>query len=277
MSAGYAAMFLCSRTAVMALPWAEAGVKCWCVDTQHSIRRDVVQGNIHFVWGDVRSWRPPEGLKIIFVAAFPPCTHDAVSGARDFDTKGGAMLRDSLETFEAARMAGAWSGAPYMVEHPVSCLTSIPHIGEPSYRFNPNDYGDPYTKETWLWTGNGFVMPPIVKPGDMFSAPTWVPPTEGSKMHRIAPGVERANIRAATPPGFAKAAFLANAPDWIRRCHPDAPCEPYLTKEGEPHCYACMGHWDEPFRCGKGRGSPRAAAVPDEATTPGKPDEAPSK
>src|SRR5579859_626327 len=98
------AIFLCSKTPIMAEPWADAGVECWCVDTQHSIRKPRKEGNINFVWGDVRSWRPPEGRKIIFVAGFPPCTHDTVAGARDFETKGGCMLRDSLETFEAARM-----------------------------------------------------------------------------------------------------------------------------------------------------------------------------
>lgn len=212
-----AAIFLCSKTPNMAQPWADAGVECWCVDTQHSIRAPRRVGNINFVWGDCRSWRPPEGLDIIFVAAFPPCTHDAVSGARDFELKGGHMLRDSLETFEACRMACAWSGAPYMVEHPKTMLVSLPHIGPPDFTFDPNDYGDPYTKETWLWTGNGFKMPAVIKPGDMFDSPTWVPPTEGSKMHKIPPSAERQNIRSATPPGFCGAVFRANAPAHLLR------------------------------------------------------------
>ncbi len=212
-----AAFFLCSKTPNMALPWAEAGVECWCVDTQHSIRKPRREGNINFVWGDVRSWRPPEGRRPIFVAAFPPCTHDAVSGARDFETKGGMMLRDSLETFEASRMAGAWSGAPYMVEHPKTHLVSVSHIGKPTHKFNPNDYGDPYTKDTWLWTGNGFVMPVVVMPGDMHNTPTWVEPTEGSKMHLMAPSADRQNLRSATPMGFSWAVFGANAPERYRR------------------------------------------------------------
>lgn len=216
-----AAIFLCSKTPNMALPWADAGVECYCVDIQHSIRKPVQIGNIHFVWGDIRSWIPPEGLNILFAAAFPPCTHDAVSGARDFETKRGNMLRDSLETFEAGRMACAWSGAPYIVEHPKTCLVSVPHIGEPNYKFNPNDYGDPYTKETWLWTGNGFVMPPVVMPGDMFDTPTWVEPTEGSKMHLMPPGPDRQNQRSATSLGFSKAVFVWNAPDYVKRSAPE--------------------------------------------------------
>jgi len=206
---GPIAVFLCDYTGIMARPWAAAGIECYCVDIQHSIRNDRVDGNTRFVWGDVRTWRPPEGREICFVAAFPFCTHDAVSGARDFEKKGGMMLRDSLEVFEACRLAGAWSGAPYCLEHPVTMLTSIPHIGKPDHYFNPNEYGgypggegDAYTKKTCLWTGNGFVMP----------EPRPIPATEGSRMHGLPPSEERANLRSATPAGFARAVFEANNP-----------------------------------------------------------------
>lgn len=209
-----AAIFLCDRTGIMAEPWAEAGYECWCVDIQHSIRNDRVvrigAGRIHFVWGDARTWRPPSGIDIAFVAAFPPCTHVAVSGARDFATKGGQMLRDALETFEACRQAAAWSGAPYMIENPVGVLSSIPHIGKPDHYFHPWHYTafcreDHYTKNTCLWTGNGFVMPPMaidpmlagVKPDD--------------RIHKASPSDDRADVRSATPRGFARAVFLANS------------------------------------------------------------------
>lgn len=217
-----AAVFLCDLTGRMAEPWAAAGVQCWCVDTQHSIRcHHVVVGNyhkgsIHFVWGDVRSWRPPSGVRVIFGAAFPPCTHVANSGARDFATKGGMMLRDALETFEACRQALAWSGAPYMVENPSGVLSSVPHIGKPDYRFHPCDYAgwlpkeeqdaEAYTKLTCLWTGNGFVMPDR-KP---------VAPALGSMMHTLPPSDDRADIRSATPRGFARAVFAANATQLAR-------------------------------------------------------------
>lgn len=227
-----AAIFLCSKTANMAEPWAAAGVECYCVDVQHSIRREMADGKVHFVWGDARSWRPPEDLNIIFVAAFPPCTHVAVSGARDFEKKGGNMLRDALETFEACRMAGAWSGAPYMVENPVGVLSGLPHIGKPDHYFDPCDYGDPWTKKTALWTGNAFRMPEKRR----------VEPVEGSKMHTMAPGEERADRRSETPKGFANAVFWANAPLHYQQRHPDAPCDvwpsPYV--EGARTCRTCV-------------------------------------
>lgn len=211
---GRAMISLCDLTGNMARPWAEAGYECWCVDIQHSIRRDrVVQvgaGLIRFVWGDVRSWRPPEGVRFDFGSLFSPCTHQAVSGARDFKKKGGYMLRDGLELFESGRAVLAWSGARYCCENPVSVLSSIPHIGKPDFYFNPNDYAgyadepelEAYTKQTCLWTGNGFVMPP----------PRPVSAVLGSKMHLLPPSEDRANLRAATPIGFTRAVFQANCP-----------------------------------------------------------------
>lgn len=208
-----AAIFLCDLTGNMALPWAEAGFECYCVDIQHSIRRDVSrqvgEGLVHFVWGDVRTWTPG-GLDIAFVAAFPPCTHVAGSGARDYATKGGQMLRDALETFEACRQAAAWSGAPYMIENPVGVLSSIPHIGKPDFYFHPYEFTgfcreDHYTKRTCLWTGNGFLMPPP------FIDPSLrgVPPDD--RIHKAPPTDDRSDIRSATPMGFARAVFAANS------------------------------------------------------------------
>ena len=37
-----------------------------------------------------------------------------------------------------------------------------------------------------------------------------VEPTEGSKMHLLPPSEDRANLRSATPMGFAQAVFEAN-------------------------------------------------------------------
>lgn len=205
-----AVISLCDLTGNFVRPWAEAGFECWCVDVEHSIRRERIEGRIHFVWGDARTWRPPEGLRIAFVAAFPPCTHVAGSGARDFATKGGNMLRDALETFEACRTAAAWSGAPYMVENPVGVLSSIPHIGKPQHYFDPWQYAgylddiqaENTMKKTCLWTGNGFVMPDLKPAPEPHRQDCW----------RATPSDDRADTRSMTPMGFARAIFEANCP-----------------------------------------------------------------
>jgi len=64
--------------------------------------------------------------------------------------------------------------------------------------FQPNEYGDPYTKLTCLW---GEFNTPMRTP---------VPATEGSKMHRLGPSPDRAMLRSVTPMGFSRAFYEAN-------------------------------------------------------------------
>jgi hypothetical protein len=204
-----AAIFMCSLTGNMAQPWAEAGIECFCVDTQHSIRADRTEGKIHYVWGDVRSYTLPAGYCPIFGAAFTPCTDVAGSGARDFAKKRGYLLRDALEMFEAARQCFEWARIPYMLENSVGFLSSVPHIGKPDHYFHPWEYAgwdarDNYTKKTCIWSGGGFVMPPAYPNRDLGEP--------DNRIHFASPGDERANFRSATPMGFARAVFHSNKP-----------------------------------------------------------------
>lgn len=197
-----AVISLFDKTGNMVKPWAEAGCECYCVDIQHSIRAERVDGNIHYVWGDVRTWCPTAYVakRLIAVFAFPPCTHVTVSDARDFRIKGTAMLRDSLEMFSAAEHAGKWSGKPYMIENPVGKFSD--HMGKPDYTFQPWQFGDPYTKKTCLWTGNGFVAP---KP-TVYEQPLEL----DARIWKMPPSEDRADKRSETPMGFANAVFQAN-------------------------------------------------------------------
>ena len=195
---------LCDLTGNMVRPWAEAGYECQCIDLQHSIRRDRIEqvgaGRIVYRWGDVRAITPSNiGERPVIIFAFPPCTHLAVSGARDFHRKGLRLLIDALELVESCRKLCEWYGCPWMLENPVSRLSTC--WRKPDHTFDPSDYGDPYTKKTCLWTGGGFVMPPKHP----------VAAREGSKMHLMPPSSDRANLRSATPMGFARAVFAANA------------------------------------------------------------------
>ena len=193
---------LCERTGNMVRPWARAGYECICVYVQHhGITR---QGNITFIGADIRFWMPPpRQYEIVF--AFPPCTNLAVSGARWFSEKGMGGLMSAQEIVEACRRVCEWAETPWMIENPVSTISS--YWRKPDYIFDPCDYGgyldphgDRYTKRTCLWTGGGFIMPPA-KP---------VQPTEGSRMHKLPPSEDRGNLRSVTPEGFANAVMLAN-------------------------------------------------------------------
>jgi hypothetical protein len=66
-------------------------------------------------------------------------------------------------------------------------------------RFDPCDYGDPYTKRTCLW-GN---FNTDLKRNS-------VEPEAKSRIHHMPPGPERGRLRSVTPPGFARAFFEAN-------------------------------------------------------------------
>lgn len=188
-----AALFLCNRTLAMPQPWADVGVECWALD----IAPLGVHDGIRQIRGDVCHFVPPP-LDWVFACAFPPCTDLAVSGARWFQDKGLAALIRALQVIESCRVILESLGCPWFLENPVSTLST--YWRKPDHTFDPCDYGDPYTKKTCLWTGGGFVMP----------GKQPVEPTQGSKMHLLPPSDERAALRSETPPGFAKAVFVAN-------------------------------------------------------------------
>lgn len=187
----------------MAAPWAAVGYLCYCVDVEHPAG-EMRQGNIVRVGANIRDWLPPYApVKILF--ASPPCTHVAVSGARWFQDKGLGALIESLQLFDASVRLAEWTKAPYMIENPVSTVST--YWRKPDFTFDPCDYGgylnppaEAYTKRTCLWIGNGFAMPSR-KP---------VKPVEGSKMVRLPPSPKRSHLRSVTPKGFAQAVFEAN-------------------------------------------------------------------
>lgn len=193
-------------TANMVKPWASQGFTCYCVDLRHEPgeRRD---GNIVRVGADMRDWLPPHA-PIAFAAFFPPCTHVAASGARWFKDKGLGGLAEAMRLFYAAVRLAEWSSAPYLVENPVSMLST--YWRKPDYAFQPCDYAgyaegenDLYTKKTCLWVGGGFIMP----------EPKPLAPVQGSKMRNLPDSAGRAHLRSETPKGFAQAVFEANRPD----------------------------------------------------------------
>ncbi|QGF21265.1 DNA methyltransferase [Citrobacter phage HCF1] len=121
-------------------------------------------------------WGKPD-----FIIAFPPCTDTAVSGSRHFAAKRDRDPEFQIKAMETARIAqelGDWFNVPYMIENPISVLSTM--WRQPDYIFHPCGFGgylpeddkhphfpdiiparDAYTKKTCLWTGNGFVMPDI--------------------------------------------------------------------------------------------------------------------
>jgi hypothetical protein len=190
---------LCDRTGVMVEPWLAAGYECWIVDMQHD--GETHDGLIHRIGADVRTWLPPR-RDYAAVFAFPPCTNLSVSGARWFREKGLRGLVDGLEVVEACRRICEWSEAPWLLENPVSTLST--YWRKPDYSFHPWHYGDLESKKTCLWTGGGFVMPPY----EVTERPT----ATRESVWKMAPSPDRGDLRSVTPRGFARAVFQANEP-----------------------------------------------------------------
>lgn len=193
---------LCEYSGEMLKPWADAGHECHAYDIQHSIRRDKQRDGIWYHWADVRSLTPEDFFaKPSMIFAFPPCTNLAVSGARDFQRKGLQGLIDGLQLVEACRKLCAWFECPWMLENPVSRLSSC--WRKPDATFHPWQFGDAYSKKTCIWFGNGFVFP---------SPRVSHPPADcDQRIWTASPGPGRANFRSKTPEGFARAVYDANA------------------------------------------------------------------
>jgi hypothetical protein len=202
---------LFEATGIMARPWADAGHRCIALDIGNA---NEWRGGLFFARCDLAAAEPALALirgfcvgePVAFCAAFPPCDHLAVSGARWFAGKGLRALQEAVGYFATAQEIATALGAPYLIENPVSTMGTYWRPAD--HVFSPHDFAgwcadDAYTKRTCLWVGNGFVMP----------APL---PLEGvepdDRIHRAAPSPGRKAFRSATPLGFARAVFKANAP-----------------------------------------------------------------
>lgn len=219
------AIFLYSKSKIIAQPWADAGIECHLFDI---LLTDKVEGNFHFHGGDINNHRRLLGQlcrenKCVIIGCFSPCTDLAISGARHFEKK---ALNDSM--FWAKSMSlyyhgvflADFFGVPYFCENPMSMISSLDR--KPDFKFHPHEFGqyltedhthclypdiypgcDAYKKETWIWCGNGFVPPlkkPVVPVGNNY--PGWS--KLGGKSERTK------MIRSVTPEGFSKAVFEAN-------------------------------------------------------------------
>ncbi len=208
---------LCDLTGNIVEPWVHAGYNALLIDPQHEkSRTEQVNGygkitKIANVIDSKESWEAIRKVENpVFLAAFPPCTDVAVSGARWFKDK---REKDPAFQIKAALVAGQCKNignmlnVPWFFENPVSVFSNI--FGKPNYTFHPHDFtgychDDNYTKKTCLWTGNGFLMPAPYR-NSLLGEPD-------DRIHKASPGLGRANFRSATPRGFSTAVYLANKP-----------------------------------------------------------------
>jgi hypothetical protein len=219
------AIFLFSKSEIIAKPWADKGIECHLFDIK---LEDSKNGNIIKWGGDINNRRKLLGELVrenecVLIGCFSPCTDLAISGARHFEKK---ALNDSF--FWAKAMGLYWHGVfladffniPYFCENPMSMISSLDR--KPDFKFHPHEFGqylpeghthclypdiypgcDAYKKETWIWHGNGFV-PPVKRPVEPVgnNYPGWS--KLGGKSERTK------EIRSVTPEGYSIAVFEAN-------------------------------------------------------------------
>ena len=144
---------------------------------------------------DVRLYIPPKNVYGILAA--PPCTEFSLSGARWWKGKGIKPLLEGLSIVDAC-LRIIWICKPkfWVLENPTGRLEKW--IGKPMFHFNPCDYGDKYTKKTYLW--GEFNMPMKI----------WTEPKGKNPIHYAPPSKDRGILRSITPPGFAKAFYESN-------------------------------------------------------------------
>lgn len=203
---------LCDFTGNWSRPYADAGYEVIRIDLQHG--------------QDVRAMRHL-GQRVHGILAAPPCTHFSRAGAHLWKTKGEGPILEGLAVVDAClRAVAIYSPTWWVLENPIGRLKD--YIGPPKWKFDPYQFGDAWTKRTWLW---GNFTPPLplfseqarceVEP--VWSAPGGVSPTHhdravttkkgrppGALDRTTMLGSRRKTERSATPEGFAKAFFEAN-------------------------------------------------------------------
>lgn len=186
---------LCDYSGNWSAPYREAGYK-------------IIQVDIKLNNQDIRLLKFPG--KVYGILAAPPCTHFAIVGARHWKNKTDRDLMEGLSIVDACiRLAAITQPKFWVLENPVGRLRDW--LGAPQFKFNPCDYGDPWTKKTYLW-GN-FVAPlPLFVGGDHSVEPNKYLGKTGRNYGRtlVASGQDRSAVRAETPKGFARAFFMAN-------------------------------------------------------------------
>jgi hypothetical protein len=175
---------LCDHSGVWSRPYLEAGYKV--------VRVDLKAGQ------DVRLM-PHVGQRVHGILAAPPCSHFARSGAPHWQAKGESALLDGLAVVDAClRAVAIYRPDWWALENPIGRLKDF--LGPPCWRFDPCDFGDPWTKRTWLW---GHFTPPVPI---LCPSAVRVHPIEIDRTTRRSGKV----ARSVTPAGFSRAFFEAN-------------------------------------------------------------------
>ena len=149
---------------------------------------------------DVRSLEFDATWRVHGILAAPPCTMFCrMRMCRGEPTR--EQFREALAVVDAClRAVVVYRPQWWALENPQGYLTRW--LGEPRLKFDPWQFGDPWTKRTWIW--GDFAIPAYT----LFVQPEqpWIHRKKGKVGRAAADNSENA----LTPPGFAQAFFDAN-------------------------------------------------------------------
>ena len=179
---------LCDYSGVWSQPYMDAGYEVIRIDLQHG--------------GDVRLLKYPGCVQGILAA--PPCRVFCRPGARLWAEWGDKELIEGLSIVDAClRLVAVCRPVWWALENPPGRLNK--YLGPPQLSFHPWEFGDAYTKHTYLW---GNFATPERSPVEPEPYPEHLPPGRRDRTSRVSSSWR--NERAQTPPGFARAFFKAN-------------------------------------------------------------------
>jgi hypothetical protein len=173
---------LCAGTGAWSAPYRDAGYQVRTVDLPEDVRL-----------------MPHDDLPVHGILAAPPCTYFCrmrMCRGRPTDDQflEGLSVVDACLRLVAMHRPQFWA-----LENPQGYLRRW--LGEPQLKFHPWQFGDPWTKYTWIW---GSFTPPRAR----FASPRdgWIVRKANDRR-----GIARtASERAMTSPAFARAFFEAN-------------------------------------------------------------------
>jgi hypothetical protein len=173
---------LCAGSGAWSQPYVDAGYK-----VIHVTLPEIDVRLMHKIDGPIHG-----------ILAAPPCTiFCRMRMCRGVPTP--EEFREGLSVVDAClRAVVLYKPAWWALENPQGWLKRW--LGEPVLKFHPSDYGDPWTKRTWLW---GQFTEPKKNPVEAIGP--WIHRKKGKR------GVAKTDSQnPVTPPAFAMAFFEAN-------------------------------------------------------------------
>lgn len=206
---------LCGGTGSWSKPYREAGYTVHVITLpDYSVTNVMMlKGSVVFLYRDEQT-PSRQSLVIDFadiygVLAAPPCTQFSrarTTAKTPRDLKGAmSVVRACTTIVENARMAEGSTLKFWALENPMSMLRQL--LGNPPHSFRGWEWGDDHVKFTDLW--GYYTMPkPKIKQAPDFDRKRWAAPKCPAEYRHLK--LDRAAIRAITPPNFARAFYEAN-------------------------------------------------------------------